>query len=155
MAFTVSMKIKSKIEHSKRDMQMRQCQIRVDHKRGLPRQSQQPSLLTSLLDSKRPQCPGSLKLSHTEALPWRRKDPLDKGFYVPWCVHTLFLLLKAKARTLQLSGFVSSLGISFKALWVMWAYTGTGDTWCLASLLVNTSSVTSQSPIEPSREPAA
>lgn len=68
--------------------------------------------------------------------------------------HTLFLLLKARARTLQLSGFVSSLGMSFKALWVMWAYTGTCDTLCLASLLVNTSSVTSQSPIEPSREPA-
>lgn len=71
----------------------------------------------------------------------------------PWWAHTLFLLLKARARTLQLSGFVSSLGMSFKALWVMWAYTGTRDTLCLASLLVNTSSVTSQSPIEPSREP--
>ena len=76
------------------------------------------------------------------------------GFRDLWQAHTLFLLLKARARTLQLSGFVSSLGMSFKALWVMWEYTGTRDTLCLASLLVNTSSVTSQSPIEPSREPA-
>lgn len=76
------------------------------------------------------------------------------GFRGLWQAHTLFLLLKARARTLQLSGFVSSLGMSFKALWVMWEYTGTCDTLCLASLLVSTSSVTSQSPIEPSREPA-
>lgn len=76
------------------------------------------------------------------------------GFRDLWQAHTLFLLLKARARTLQLSGFVSSLGMSFKALWVMWEYTGTRDTLCLASLLVSTSSVTSQSPIEPSREPA-
>lgn len=100
-----------------------------------------------------------------QALPWwkRRKVHLPRhkprswrvmGFRKLWQAHTLFLLLKARARTLQLSGFVSSLGMSFKALWVMWAYTGTCDTLCLASLLVNTSSVTSQSPIEPSREPA-
>lgn len=31
MAFTVSMKIKSKIEYLKTDMQMKQRQIRVDH----------------------------------------------------------------------------------------------------------------------------
>lgn len=34
---------------------------------------------------------------------------------------TLFFLLKARARTLQLSGLVFSFGISFKALCVMWA----------------------------------
>lgn len=79
----VSLKIKSKIEPSKRHMQMRQCRIRVDHRHD-PSTLTKPtetnpepdslSFLTSLLDSKR-RCPGSLKLSHTESLPWRRKDP--------------------------------------------------------------------------------
>lgn len=176
------MKITPKIEHLQRQVQMRDSQIKSVLSvprvtlHGWPTKMDPPEKYC------RAQCKGgfhnlsynfspatlSLQSSMGSELSYISKYWLGRRSQVPrykprswsnrkslppWWAHTLFLLLKARARTLQLSGFVSSLGMSFKALWVMWAYTGTRDTLCLASLLVNTSSVTSQSPIEPSREP--
>lgn len=66
---------------------------------------------------------------------------------------TLWLPLKARARTLQLYGLVYSLGMSLRARWEMWAYVGTASSLWLRSAWLITSSVTSHKPIEPSREP--
>lgn len=66
---------------------------------------------------------------------------------------TLWLLLKARARTLQLYGLVYSLGISLSARWDMWAYDGTASSLWLRSAWLITSSVTSHRPMEPSLDP--